>query len=75
MNRLEISKAWGIRGKNLDTGKLIDNWASNPEYKANVGVQAGEDVSIWFAVVVPKNVKKFYAVVPSLIEVEAAPGR
>jgi hypothetical protein len=75
MNKLEISKAWGIRGKNLDTGKLVDNWASNPEYKANLGVRASDDVNMWFAVVVPKNVKKFYVVIPSLIEAETAPGR
>jgi hypothetical protein len=71
--RMETSKAWGIRGKNIDTGKVIENWESDPDWKANIGVRAGEDVSAWFAVVIPKETSAFRVIVPSLIEATAPP--
>ena len=72
MNKLEISKAWGIKGKNVDTGEAIENWTSDPAAKANIGVRAGDDVGMWFAVAVPKEVKTFFVVVPALLGIDPA---
>lgn len=74
MIKMEISKAWGIRGKNVDTGESVDSWESNPDVKANIGVEDGEKISVWFAVAVPKEVSSFYVIVPSLLEARADPG-
>ena len=75
VNRLELSKAWGIRGKNPESDEAIEKWTANPDERANVGATAGESVSMWFAVVLPKEVQRFYVIVPSLIEAQVPGGQ
>lgn len=75
VNRIELSKAWGIRGKNPETDESIEKWTANPDERANVGATAGESVSMWFAVVLPKEVQRFHVIVPSLIEAQAPGGQ
>jgi len=75
VNRIELSRAWGIRGKNPETGETIERWTANPDERANVGAKAGESVSMWFAVVLPKEVQRFHVIVPSLIEAQMPVGQ
>ena len=69
VNRIELSKAWGIRGK------TIKKWSADPDERANVGTRAGESVDMWFAVVLPKEVQRFHVIVPSLIEARMPEGQ
>lgn len=68
--RIELSKAWGIKGKNVDTGKTVETWVSDPNTRMSVGAEAGDAVGVWFAVAVPKEVKSFYVIIPSLLKAD-----
>ncbi len=75
VNRIELSKAWGIRGSNPESGETIEKWTADPDERANVGAKAGESVGMWFAVVLPREVRNFYVIVPTLIEAQVPGGQ
>ena len=68
VNAMESSKAWGLKGKNVDTGEPLETWHSDLREKTNLGTTAGGQVNVWFVCDVPKEVNEFFVMIPSLIE-------
>ena len=66
-NKLSMSKAWGIKYKDPGTAKLVELWNSNLSSSINLGVYKNKQFDIWFVCDIPKEVKEFYVLVPSLI--------
>jgi hypothetical protein len=67
-NALVMSRAWGQKWQDPDTGKPIEIWHTDPTQRVNLGKAQGEKIKLFFVCDIPKDVSEVRAIVPKILE-------